>query len=80
MLIILGMVWITFLWFMIGYAKDVRTDPCTFCAKLHGEDVTCQTAGRMRIYHENGSIENIGTGGLYNSPPINLDKYLPDDK
>ena len=55
----LVLIWGTFFFFLVKYGDAVKTDPCSFCAKRMDQKITFAKEGIMRIYHVNGTIEDI---------------------
>lgn len=59
-IIVMLIVWGTFLWFAISYGEEVKSDPCSVCSKQMGERVVCMVIGNSPIsreYYPNGTIE-----------------------
>lgn len=48
--VILLVMWLTFLWFIIEYAKDLRSHPCSICAEKIGEEVICSMGTDKMIF------------------------------
>ena len=57
-IVALIIVWGTTFYLMINYAEELRSHPCSLCAKKIGEDVSCSVPGATRIFLKNGSIES----------------------
>lgn len=71
LLIIWGSIWVL----LYLKADEVTKDPCSVCAKFHGEDVTCSVGKTYivkRIYHENGSIYDDIPGVRRDNSQVNF--------
>lgn len=55
--IILLILWASFLWFVVGYAEDLREHPCDMCADRMGEEVTCYIGNLNKVF--SGTAEVI---------------------
>ena len=55
-IIIILLVWISFIAFLINYAKELKDHPCSMCAEKIGQDVICYSQGNAMEFGENGSI------------------------
>lgn len=59
-LILIILIWVSFLAYLFYYGEQVRKDPCTVCAESVGKNVNCFVGETGKIFHTNGSIQNIG--------------------
>ena len=70
--IVILIIWGSLIYLIINYAHDLRTHPCSLCAKKIGEDFSCSVVGITRTFFSNGSVEDI----FYNqSSKLNLSKW-----
>lgn len=73
--IFLLIIWFSILGFLYLKADEITKDPCSICAKGHGDKVICTIGGTIpvsRIYNPNGSIVDIKpeVRDIYNGPNL----------
>lgn len=60
--IILLIMFCVFMFVMFSVGYNLKTDPCSQCAKFMGKDVSCSMVGpggsATRNYYQNGTIED----------------------
>ena len=72
-IIVMALIWGSLLLVLVRYGEEIRTDPCSVCAELHGEKVICRTGDFIsveRVYYPNGTIYD-------SSDDINIRRELP---
>jgi len=58
--VILLIIWLSFLWFLVNYGKELKNHPCNLCAKKIGDDVTCYNLDQHLTFTPEGIVENEG--------------------
>lgn len=56
--IILLIIWLSFLWLIVSYGKELRNHPCNVCAKKIGQNVVCHSEDSTLIFTQSGNILN----------------------
>lgn len=76
-LIAMGIIWGSLLFYYVKYAEEISNDPCSICAARMNEDVFC-TIGTTyiitRTYFPNFSIEDKSPDIYIDYPEINYPK------
>lgn len=58
-ILVLILIWSSFLIYAINYAETLKNHPCNVCAKQREQNIYCthQVTGEQRIYFPGGDIE-----------------------
>ena len=56
-LVVLMVFWLSFIFLLANYGKELRTHPCNICAEQVGDDIICYSFDSSIVFTPEGDIK-----------------------